>query len=77
VRDSLVNELIELKEIKETYLTFDSSNIPVKVKENNLKTSIKDRFSKNKKPKGDPASWLSINAGRAKTPKSCSYVKSL
>ena len=60
VRDSLVSELIELKEIKGTHLTFDSSNIPAKVKENNLKTSIKDRFSKTKKPKGDPESRLSI-----------------
>ncbi|MBA3062572.1 MAG: DDE transposase, partial [Atribacteria sp.] len=60
VRDSLVSKLIDLKEIKGTYLTFDSSNIPAKVKENNLKTSIKDRFDKNKKPKGDPESRLSI-----------------
>ncbi|MEA3454690.1 MAG: transposase [Candidatus Caldatribacteriota bacterium] len=60
VRDSLVSKLIELKEIKGTHLTFDSSNIPVKVKENNLKTSIKNRFSKTEKPKGDPESRLSI-----------------
>jgi len=60
VRDSLVSKLIEFKEIKGTHLTFDSSNIPAKVKENNLKTSIKDRFSKTKKPKGDPESRLSI-----------------
>lgn len=60
MRDSLVSKLIELKEIKGTLLTFDSSNIPVKVKENNLKTSIKDRFSKTKRPKGDPESRLSI-----------------
>ena len=31
VRDSLVSKLIDLKEIKGTHLTFDSSNIPVKV----------------------------------------------
>ncbi len=60
VRDSLVSKLIELKEIKGIYLTFDSSNILAKVKENNLKTSIKDRFDKTKKPKGDPESRLSI-----------------
>ena len=60
VRDSLVSKLIDLKEIKGTYLTFDSSNIPAKVKENNLKTSIKDRFDKNKKSKGDPEFRLSI-----------------
>ena len=60
VRDSLVNKLIDLKEIKGTHLTFDSSNIPAKVKENNLKTSIKDRFDKTNNPKGDPESRLSI-----------------
>jgi len=60
VRDSLVSKLIEFKEIKGTYLTFDSSNIPVKVKENNLKASIKDRFDKTKRPQGDPESRLSI-----------------
>jgi hypothetical protein len=60
IKDSLVCKLIDLKEIKGTYLTFDSSNIPAKVKENNLKTSIKDRFDKTKRPKGDPKSRLSI-----------------
>lgn len=60
VRDSLVSKLMEIKEIKRTHLTFDSSNIPVKVKENNLKTSIKNRFDKIKRPKGDPESRLSI-----------------
>ena len=60
IRDSLVSKLIEFKESKGTHLTFDSSNIPIKVKENNLKTSIKDRFDKSKKPKGDPESRLSI-----------------
>ncbi|GAJ08572.1 unnamed protein product, partial [marine sediment metagenome] len=60
VRGSLVSRLIELKEIKGTHLTFDSSNIPVKIKKNNLKTSIQDRFNKNKRPKGDPESRLII-----------------
>jgi len=60
IRASLASRVINLKEIKGTYLTFDSSNIPVKVKKNNLKTSVKDRFYKNKKPKGDPESRLSI-----------------
>jgi len=52
VRDSLVSKLIELKEIKGTHFTFDSSNIPVKVKEKKLKTSIKDKFDKTNKPMG-------------------------
>ena len=60
VRKSLVRELIASGEIKGTYLAFDSSNIPVKVKENNLKTFVAGRFKKSKKPKGDPESRLSI-----------------
>ena len=60
VRDSLISQLIEPSEMKRTYLAFDSSNIPGRVKENNLKTSVKDRFNKNWKPKGDPQSRLSI-----------------
>ena len=42
------------------YLFFDSTNITVKVKENNLKTSVKDRFKKNRKPKGDPENRLGV-----------------
>jgi len=53
VRDSLVNKLIKPKKIKGAYLTFDSYNIPVKVKENNLKTATKERFNKSRKSKGD------------------------
>jgi hypothetical protein len=54
VRNALVGKLILSGEIKGKYLSFDSTNIPVKVKENNLKTSVKDRFKKNSRPKGDP-----------------------
>ena len=60
VRNTLVGKLIMLGEIKESYLSFDSTNIPVKVKENNLKTSVKDRFKKNRRPKGDPESRLGV-----------------
>jgi hypothetical protein len=60
VRDSLIIKLIDLKEINGAYLSFDSCNIPAKVKENNLKTSVKDRFDKTKKPKGDPECRLGI-----------------
>ena len=49
VRNVLVGKLIKLGEIKGKYLSFDSTNIPVKVKENNLKTSVKDRFKKKTK----------------------------
>jgi hypothetical protein len=60
VRDSLTAELIDLREIRGTYLSFDSCNILAKVKENNLKTSVKDRFDKTKRPKGDLECRLGI-----------------
>lgn len=60
VKNFLLTKLIELKEIKGTYLSFDSCNILAKVKENNLKTSVKDRFDKNKIPKGDPECRLGV-----------------
>jgi transposase len=57
-RKSLVFQLIELGEIKGKYLAIDSLPIKAKVKENNLKTAIKDRFIKGKVPRGDPDSRL-------------------
>jgi len=60
VRNALVKQLIQSGEIRGKYLAFDSTNIPVKVKENNLKTSVKDRFKKNRRPKGDPESRLGV-----------------
>ena len=59
-RNALVGNLILSGEIRGKYLSFDSTNIPVKVKENNLKTSVKDRFKKNSRPKGDPESRLGV-----------------
>jgi transposase len=60
VRNALVGKLIQIGEIRGRYLAFDSTNIPVKVKENNLKTSLRDRFRKNRRPKGDPQSRLGV-----------------
>lgn len=60
VRTALVSKLIKSDEIKGTYLAFDSTNIPVKVKENNLKTSVAGRFNKLTKLKGDPKIRLGV-----------------
>jgi transposase len=68
VRNALVGKLILSGEIKGKYLSFDSTNIPVKVKENNLKTSVKDRFKKNSRPKGDPQSRLGVTIHFPKPP---------
>jgi len=47
--------------MKGNYLAFDSTSIPVRVKENNLKTAMAGLFDKNRKTKGNPESCLSIN----------------
>jgi transposase len=60
VRNALVGNLITSGEFRGKYLSFDSTKIPVKVKENNLKTSVKDRFKKNSRPKGDSESRLGV-----------------
>jgi len=53
VRISLVKKLIECKIIKGKYLSVDSCPILANVKENNLKTSVRYRFLKDRPPKND------------------------
>jgi len=54
VRLMLVKKLIELKVIKGRYLSVDSCPIKANVRENNLKTSVRNRFVKGRPPKNDP-----------------------
>jgi hypothetical protein len=60
IRTNLVNHLIELNEISGRFLSIDSTAVPVVVRENNLKISIKDRFDKTKPPKRDPEARLGV-----------------
>lgn len=60
IRINLVNQLIQFKEISGTFLSIDSAPVPVVVKENNLKTSVNDRFDKTKPPKRDPEAGLGV-----------------
>jgi len=60
VKNCLIIELIDAGAITGEYLSFDSTNIPAKVKENNLKTSIASRFDKTRFPKGDPDCRLGV-----------------
>ena len=60
VKDHLLSELISLNEIKGTYLSFDSCNILARVKENNLKTAVRNRFDKRRVPQGDPDCRLGV-----------------
>jgi hypothetical protein len=60
IKQILINELINFKEISGTVLSIDSCPLPAQVKENNLKTSVKNRFDKSKIPLGDPDARLGI-----------------
>lgn len=58
VRKNLLDQLINLKQINGFYISGDSCPIKANVKQNNLKTNVKNRFDKNKIPKGDSDSRL-------------------
>ncbi|MBW1667520.1 MAG: transposase [Deltaproteobacteria bacterium] len=60
IRINLLHQLIEFNEITGSFLSIDSPAIPVVVKDNNLKASVKDRFDKSKPPKKDPQARLSV-----------------
>lgn len=73
IRISLVHELIKLKIISGNYLSIDSCPIISKIKENNLKTNVKDRFNKNRICKGDKEARLGVMVTFSKSRKEVSY----
>ena len=54
IRKSLVLKLLKSKYVSFKYLSVDSCPIESNVRENNLKTSVPNRFDKTRIPKGDP-----------------------
>lgn len=60
IRINLIFKLIETGQIKGKYLSLDSCPIPAAVKENNLRTNVKDRFLKSKLIKGDPDAGMGV-----------------
>lgn len=58
IRIQLTHQLINLGIITGEYLSIDSSPISAHVKENNLKTNVKNRFLKTHIPKGSPDARL-------------------
>lgn len=61
LRRQLVLILIQEKVIGGANIALDSCPIPVQVKQNNLKTSVKDRFDKTQIPPGDPQARLGVS----------------
>ncbi len=58
VRLNLLKQLISSGQITGYYISGDACPIKATVRENNLKTTVKERFTKHKFPKGDPESRL-------------------
>ncbi len=73
IRIHLVHELISMGLIRGSYLSIDSCPQPAKVKENNLKTNVKDRLNKDRICKGDPDARLGIMVTFSKSKKEISY----
>jgi len=60
IHKKLVQELIDSGVVTCHYIAIDSCPIVVPLKENNLKTSVSDRFDKTKIPAGDPQARLGV-----------------
>jgi hypothetical protein len=60
IRLGLVRALSDEKVISGHIIALDSSAIEANVRENNLKTAVKDRFDKSRRLKGDPDARLSV-----------------
>jgi len=60
VRKKLLLELIQAKVIKGKSVSLDSCPVPAQVKQNNLKTSLKNRFDKTQIVPGDPQARLGV-----------------
>lgn len=60
IRFLLVQQLLEEGVITGKSIALDSCPIKANVKENNLKTSVKNRFDKTRIPKGDPDARLGV-----------------
>jgi hypothetical protein len=61
IRESLLHELIKEGVISGGGIALDSCPIEAFVKENNLKTSIKDRYDKDHLPSGDKNARLGVS----------------
>ena len=60
VRNQLIHLLIHIGVINANAVSIDSCPIYANVRENNLKTNVRNRFDKTRRPKGDPESRLGV-----------------
>ena len=60
IETQLVKKLMDCGIVSGRYLTIDTCAVPIQCKENNLKTSVRDRFNKMHPPKLDPEAGLGV-----------------
>ena len=60
IETQLARELVDCGVVSGRYLTLDTCSVPIQCKENNLKTSLGNRFNKMHPPKADPEAGLSV-----------------
>jgi len=60
IETQLIKKLIDCGIVSGRYLTIDACPVPIKLRENNLKTSVRDRFNKRHPPKADPQAGLGV-----------------
>ena len=60
IQIELVRKLMAYGVISGRYLTIDACSVPIQCRENNLKTSVRDRFNKMHPPKADPQAGLGV-----------------
>lgn len=56
----MISELVSLGEISAHFLSIDSCPVIANVKENNLRTTVKDRYDESKIPNGKPDAKLGV-----------------
>lgn len=60
IETQLARELVDSGVVSGRYLTLDTCSVPIQCKENNLKTSLKNRFNKMHPPRRDPEAGLGV-----------------
>ena len=60
IETELLKKLMDCGVVSGRYLTIDTCPVPIQCRENNLKTSVRERFNKMHPPKADPEAGLGV-----------------
>ena len=73
LRLTLVSQLLQTGAIRGETVALDSCPVPAPVRQNNLKTSVKDRFNKERFPPNDPQARLGVYRSYASPTRNIAY----